>query len=234
MRANPMALPRVASIARALAYAGAICLLFTTAAVAADRGTDPRGDVARPGLDILAVTTTFTDAGLTIDVELAGDWNIPDSAMGLAFATEPGQCDGYQGDFKVFLDINGEATLSSHVQDQAATRIVDGAHLTFEIPSARLGDSEVLYFKVDAYDAADGAYQISDSFPDQASEDLACQEVAVVLDPASASPIPAVTGSASGPSLTILPTALLVVASAGLLLYGGLVAMRRWRGASTP
>lgn len=225
--------------ALALAMAGVSCLLITGMAVAADRGTDQRGDVARPGLDILAVTTTFTDTDLKIDVELAGTWITDESRMLLSFGDQPGACWIWKFDYAVLLEDTGTAILTPDAPREEEVRpvasAIDGPHVTFTIPLDFLGNPLTLYYTVFAEYAVydEMSTPVADLFPDDPGfpPEVTCREVAVMDDaPAPSSPPPApalATADGSGPWLTFLPVTLLC-AIAGLFAYDWLFAERRW------
>jgi hypothetical protein len=243
-------MPAVYRPALALILALAVSLSIATLTGATDRGTDQRGDAARAGVDILSVTTTFSDADLTIDVELAGDWAMSDSEMQLLVGTtdSPEAC---APDYTIQLEGPRQAILMSIRSPQrrlSTAASVDGPHVTVVLPLRLLGfgtesslfpDPATLYLSVIALDGTfdqlgwDLGADPGDLFPDTPGwpDELGCRAIAV---PVASSPspapsaAPAATGPEAGPWLTVLPVTLLV-AVAGLLAYDWLVAEQRWR-----
>jgi len=226
--------------ALALVCAGALSLLFTASAKSGDRASDPVGDGPRPGLDIVAVTTTVTDVAVTFALDLADDWTYEESSQLYLFIgkTQPDRCGGWFADYTVALGPLGIAEESSFAH--AVGLAVDGPHVTLVIPLEVMRHPGMLWFQLMTRDssivAGDEGDRI-DLFPDPAPDQdwgMSCHEISVVTEMPRPSPTPSATsasdraGSRSSPWLTPLPVALLV-AVAGLFMYDWLVAEQRWR-----
>lgn len=224
--------------ALALIGACALSLAFAAPAKAGDRATDPVGDGPRPGLDIIAVTTTVTEVAITFEVDLAGEWTYEEGGqLLLSIGTDSQSCGMWGANYHIVLDGSGIAEQSSFAKSVGLA--VDGPHVSMAVPLDGMRDPETIWFQVMTQDwtvAADDPREGIDVFPDAASDlewDVSCRQIAVVTDVRSSSPSPpgapepATTGSGAGPWLTVLPVTLLL-AVAGLLLYDWLVAEHRW------
>jgi len=222
----------------AVVCAGTLGLLFTTPAMSGDRASDPVGDGPRPGLDIIAATTTVTDVAVTFEVDLAGDWVYEENSLLYLFIgkTQQDHCGGWFADYTVVLEADRITGSFAHAVGLA----VDGPHVTLVIPLEVMRHPPMLWVQLMTRDpsiVADDELAGIDLFPDPAPDQdwgMSCREVAIVPDVRSPSasparaPGPATTGSGAGPWLTVLPVTLLL-AVAGLLLYDWLVAEHRWR-----
>lgn len=233
-------MPSPRRLALALFCACALSLAFAAPAMAGDRATDPVGDGPRPGLDIVAVTTTVTDADVAFEVELADDWSYREDSLLYLFIgkTRPHRCGGWFADYRVALGSSGIAPDSSFAH--AIGLAVDGPHVSIVVPLDGMRHPATIWFQVMTQDwnvVSDDPGAGIDLFPDPAPDQdwgMSCREVAVVSEVLPHSPSPAgaparaTAGSGSGPWLTILPVTVLV-AAASLLAYDWMVAEQRWR-----